>query len=98
MWIIHALSLLFISQPPHRSPYLQLINLTPHDTVHQALALATGASQVFPMRPSREASPAQVEAEFRKLQQDIAESTRILIVGGGPTGIEFAGVSLTRRA
>lgn len=56
------------------------------------MVLATGASQPFPMRPKQEWSPAEVEQHLKQMQQDIAGAEKILIIGGGPTGIEMTGV------
>jgi hypothetical protein len=59
----------------------------------QALVIATGASQPFPMRTKREWSAEQVEQRFKEMQREIAGSQNIVVLGGGPTGIEFTGVS-----
>ena len=55
--------------------------------------IATGASQPFPMRPKQEWSAEQVEQRFKEMQREIAGSQNIVVLGGGPTGIEFTGVS-----
>lgn len=54
---------------------------------------ATGASQPFPMRPKQEWSAEEIERHFKVMQQEIAASKNIVVMGGGPTGIEFVGVS-----
>lgn len=56
-----------------------------------ALVITTGASQAFPMRPKQEWSAQEVEAQFKIMQQEVAEAKNVLVLGGGPTGIEFAG-------
>jgi hypothetical protein len=57
------------------------------------MTLATGASQPFPMRPKQEWSVAEVEEHLKQMQSDIAAAQSIVSIGGGPTGIEMAGVS-----
>ena len=56
------------------------------------MALCTGASQPFPMRPKQEWSAAQVEEHLKQMQRDITDAQSVVIIGGGPTGIEMAGV------
>ncbi|KAG7530667.1 hypothetical protein FFLO_04893 [Filobasidium floriforme] len=56
-----------------------------------ALVFATGASQPFPMRPKQEWSAEEIERHFKVMQQEIAASKNIVVMGGGPTGIEFVG-------
>lgn len=54
--------------------------------------LAIGADYGFPARISTEAkSKEDVLEDFKKMQRDIEAATEILVVGGGPTGVEFAG-------
>lgn len=53
--------------------------------------IATGSSYAFPCRTTGEESIAEVSKTFKELQKQVADSKRILIVGGGPTGIEMAG-------
>lgn len=55
------------------------------------LVFATGASQPFPMRAETEWSPESVEQHFGTMQKEISDATNIVISGGGPTGVEFAG-------
>lgn len=57
------------------------------------MTLATGASQPFPMRPKQEWSVAEVEEHLKQMQRDIAAAQSVVVIGGGPTGIEMAGVS-----
>ena len=57
------------------------------------MVLATGASQPFPMRPKQEWSVAEVEEHLKQMQRDIASAQSVVVIGGGPTGIEMAGVS-----
>jgi NADH dehydrogenase FAD-containing subunit len=71
---------------------------SPNPTPSQALAIATGASQLFPMRPqSSSSTPESVESAFRQMQTSIASAKRILVIGGGPTGIEFTGEVLAQH-
>lgn len=58
------------------------------------MVLATGASQPFPMRAKQEWSISEVEQHLKQMQQDIAAAQSVVVIGGGPTGIEMAGVSL----
>ncbi|KAK4052464.1 hypothetical protein OIV83_002266 [Microbotryomycetes sp. JL201] len=54
--------------------------------------IATGSNYVFPCRPGKGARSAQdVIQQFKQTQQDVKESSSILVVGAGPVGIEFAG-------
>ena len=43
------------------------------------------------MRPPTQSTPAEIESTFVAMQNAIASSNKIVVVGGGPTGIEFAG-------
>lgn len=52
--------------------------------------LATGAVYNFPSRP-KSSTLAGVKADFKRLQSDISAAHSILIVGGGPVGVELAG-------
>lgn len=61
----------------------------------QKCVLATGAVQPAPMRPAVGASLEETKGTLRKLQQDIASSSKIVIIGGGSVGIEVAGVGST---
>lgn len=56
-----------------------------------ALTLATGASQPFPMRPEDGFDAKAVEAAFKRTQKEVADAQHVLVIGGGPTGIEMAG-------
>lgn len=58
---------------------------------YDSLALATGASQPFPMRPEDGYDATAVEDAFKRTQQAVADAQHVLIIGGGPTGIEMAG-------
>ncbi|GAA5991724.1 hypothetical protein JCM10908_001112 [Rhodotorula pacifica] len=53
--------------------------------------VATGSDYPWPCRPRKGASIDEIKADFRSLQADISASSSILVVGGGPVGIEFAG-------
>lgn len=45
------------------------------------------------MRPEQAWSADEVERRFKEMQRDIAGAKNIVVIGGGPTGIEFVGVS-----
>jgi NADH dehydrogenase FAD-containing subunit len=51
-----------------------------------------GSTYRFPMRPSSTNQDKMVAA-LKESQARIASASNILIVGGGATGIEYAGVS-----
>ncbi|WVW82151.1 hypothetical protein I302_104157 [Kwoniella bestiolae CBS 10118] len=53
--------------------------------------LATGSIQPSPMRPSSGWSKEEYMAALRKSQEDLKNAKALVIVGGGPVGIEFAG-------
>ncbi|GAA6063296.1 hypothetical protein JCM10212_001415 [Sporobolomyces blumeae] len=53
--------------------------------------VATGSSYPFPCRPPKNATSNEIVDQFKTLQDEVARSTSILILGGGPVGIEFAG-------
>ncbi|EIW72648.1 hypothetical protein M231_06548 [Tremella mesenterica] len=53
--------------------------------------LATGSSQASPMRVQNGASQADAESILIQMQSEIAVATRVVIIGGGPVGIEMAG-------
>lgn len=57
------------------------------------LIIATGSSYPTPIKPSSEKNSSQedIEEQFRNTAQNIKDSERILIVGGGAVGIEMAG-------
>lgn len=56
------------------------------------VVLAIGSDYGFPARISPSARTKQdVLDQFIRMQNDIAAASSILIVGGGPTGVEFAG-------
>ncbi|KAJ9477932.1 Pyr_redox_2 domain-containing protein [Pseudozyma hubeiensis] len=58
----------------------------------ERVVLAIGADYGFPARISPSAKTKEdVLDQFRSMQNHIAEAKDILIVGGGPTGVEFAG-------
>lgn len=51
-----------------------------------------GSTYAFPARPQEgDKTIAQVKETFVSFQEDVAASSSILCVGGGATGIEFAG-------
>ncbi|KZO96629.1 FAD/NAD(P)-binding domain-containing protein [Calocera viscosa TUFC12733] len=51
--------------------------------------IATGASQTPPARPAGPTSE-EITGYLRACQKTIASATRVLVVGGGPAGIELA--------
>ncbi|TNY23268.1 hypothetical protein DMC30DRAFT_45063 [Rhodotorula diobovata] len=53
--------------------------------------LATGSKYAYPCRPRIGATVAQATADLRQTQQEVAAAQSILIVGGGPVGVELAG-------
>ncbi|GAA5867802.1 hypothetical protein JCM3774_005858 [Rhodotorula dairenensis] len=53
--------------------------------------LATGSDYPWPCRPRKGASMEEIKHDFQDLQSQVAASSSILVVGGGPVGIEFAG-------
>lgn len=56
------------------------------------IALAVGADYAFPARISPSATTKEdVLEHFRQMQKEIKASSEILVIGGGPTGVEFVG-------
>lgn len=55
--------------------------------------LATGAIQAAPMRAEPGTTIADMHATLSKLQSDFAQAKKVVIIGGGPVGLELAGVS-----
>ncbi|QVQ54327.1 FAD-dependent oxidoreductase [Spiractinospora alimapuensis] len=54
------------------------------------LVLATGSSVPFPAKPESPDSET-TRARMRSVQRDLADSDDILVLGGGPTGLELSG-------
>ncbi|PWN44287.1 FAD/NAD(P)-binding domain-containing protein [Ceraceosorus guamensis] len=52
--------------------------------------IATGSSYAYPSRPVA-VDVATSKANLKKTQEDIKQAKSILVIGGGPVGIEFAG-------
>lgn len=52
--------------------------------------LATGATYAKPSRPAG-SSKDEVRAGFKKQQEEVKKAQSILVVGGGPVGVEFVG-------
>lgn len=50
-----------------------------------------GSKYAYPCRPRIGATVAQATADLRQTQQEVAAAQSILIVGGGPVGVELAG-------
>ncbi|SPO22176.1 related to AIF1 - mitochondrial cell death effector [Ustilago trichophora] len=56
------------------------------------VVLAVGADYGFPSRISPSSSTKDdVLREFQQMQKEIAAAQEILVIGGGPTGVEFVG-------
>lgn len=62
--------------------------------IDQKCVLATGALQPAPMRAELGSSMADMQTVLRKMQTEIAQAKKVVVIGGGPVGVEFAGVSL----
>ncbi|GAA6005150.1 NAD(P)/FAD-dependent oxidoreductase [Rhodotorula paludigena] len=52
--------------------------------------LATGSAYPYPCRPRR-STFADAVADLRQTQQEVAAAKSILVIGGGPVGVEVAG-------
>lgn len=46
------------------------------------------------MRAELGATLLDTQAQLRKMQEDVGKANKIVIVGGGPAGLEYAGVSI----
>ncbi|GAA5876986.1 hypothetical protein JCM16303_006360 [Sporobolomyces ruberrimus] len=55
------------------------------------MVLATGSSYPFPCRPPPGSTESSIVELFSSLQKQIAKSSSVLVLGGGPVGIELAG-------
>ncbi|GAA5823292.1 hypothetical protein JCM11251_007554 [Rhodosporidiobolus azoricus] len=53
--------------------------------------VATGTAYAFPCRPADGASVEEIVSSLQAQQRDLASSSTVLISGGGPVGIEYAG-------
>ncbi|GAA6049241.1 hypothetical protein JCM3770_005901 [Rhodotorula araucariae] len=53
--------------------------------------LATGSNYPYPCRPRPGRTVAEAVADLRETQQQVAAASSILVVGGGPVGVELAG-------
>lgn len=60
----------------------------------QKAVIATGAQQPHPMRPVPGSSEAEYRASLVKLQGEFQKAKSVVIVGGGASGLEVAGVSV----
>ncbi|CAF1311647.1 unnamed protein product [Adineta ricciae] len=66
-----------------------------HDPIHfNYLVIATGSSYAFPGKVAEVASSKAISL-YNNLQKKIKEAQQILIIGGGPVGIELAGEIVT---
>ena len=55
--------------------------------------LATGAAQIFPMKPEAGMSIESHGEALRKLQADAEKATKVVVIGAGPVGLEVSAVS-----
>ncbi|KAM3579292.1 Apoptosis-inducing factor 2, variant 2 [Umbelopsis sp. WA50703] len=55
------------------------------------LVIATGSVGHFPIRIPEYKGPEDAKKAFRKLQDEVKGAKKLLIIGGGPVGFEFAG-------
>ncbi|GAA5922185.1 hypothetical protein JCM3775_003520 [Rhodotorula graminis] len=53
--------------------------------------LATGSKYAYPCRPRVGATVEEAVADLRQTQRDVAAAESVLIIGGGPVGVELAG-------
>ncbi|BGP18629.1 hypothetical protein JCM10213_004178 [Rhodosporidiobolus nylandii] len=53
--------------------------------------LATGSSYPFPCRPHPGSTSEETVTALRQLQTDLASSSSVLVIGGGPVGVEYTG-------
>ena len=58
--------------------------------------IATGSSYAIPMRPLS-AKLSEAQEGLRKMQGEIKSAKHIVVVGGGPVGVEFAGEVLEQH-
>lgn len=56
----------------------------------QRCIVATGSVQHEPMRPNGHLEPQEYLSSFMKVQGEILLAERVLIIGGGPVGVELA--------
>ncbi|KAG2176744.1 hypothetical protein INT44_007408 [Umbelopsis vinacea] len=62
------------------------------DTIPYAyLVIATGSRAAFPIRVPITTDLEEAKDAFRDMQKQIAKAKKVLIIGGGPVGFEFAG-------
>lgn len=57
---------------------------------------ATGSLWHYAFQPERDDTLQEIKDNFKQSQAQVAAATSVLIVGGGPTGIEIAG-EITER-
>lgn len=71
---------------------LQIIDETGNKLKFDYLVIASGSSYPFPCRPPPEAETSEeLKTQLRTLQEQIKDSTSIVVVGAGVVGIELAG-------
>ncbi|BGP26567.1 hypothetical protein JCM10295v2_005520 [Rhodotorula toruloides] len=61
------------------------------DKPHEELGFEGGSKYPYPCRPHPGSSISQTVSDLRQTQLEISQSHHLLIIGGGPVGIEFAG-------
>jgi apoptosis-inducing factor 2 len=62
------------------------------DTIpYTYLVIATGSRAAFPIRVPITTDLEEAKDAFRDIQKQIAKAKKVLIIGGGPVGFEFAG-------
>ncbi len=60
------------------------------------LCIASGSGYAFPIKPETESDITKREATFKDVHQRLKEATGILVIGGGPVGVEVASEIATK--